>query len=183
MNNNFTFNVIKDNIDFTPVKANETDSGYDCKAYLPEGSIKVYPLFNSYQAKIPIHNHVVIPLGFSINVDQNFYYTGDLEHEYRIMKSDKFEYKLAFSLRCRSGMAFKQGLQLHYGTIDTTYGKLVSAMVYNTSNNVIKIEHGDRIAQLVPELIPLLNHNVNYVSSLEELNTGNRDGFGSTGIK
>lgn len=192
MQNNFTFNVIKDDIDFTPKKAKEFDTGYDVKAYLPNGSIIIPPFgklheLNTKYNYISDYNHVKIPLGFSIDINQiNLFMNSHSRHREAmtcdIDKIESIQYKIGFELRIRSGIAFNHGIQGHLGTIDNTYSEMLSAMLYNTSNIPYEIRHGDRIGQIVVELIPLLNHGIKFVDKLSDLNKKGRSGFGSTGV-
>ena len=54
-------------------------------------------------------------------------------------------------IRPRSGLAFKQGLTVINapGTIDSDYRGAVGILMVNLGQTVCRIEHGDRIAQLV----------------------------------
>lgn len=190
---NFTFNIIKDDkFDFTPTKANASDSGYDCRAWLPDGEIILEPIniltemldlvedghtVESYFDTIAAFrkkNHVKIPLGFSINVNESFMFedVGNMQN---------LRYELAFQVRMRSGNAFNAGIQGHIGTIDTLYNNQVYVMIYNTSNIPFTITHGQKVCQIVPELIPQLSHDIQIFDNIADLDGKRRGGFGESG--
>lgn len=52
-------------------------------------------------------------------------------------------------VRPRSGVTVKKGLYVALGTIDPDYRGEINAIVFNLSNETVKINPGDRIAQLV----------------------------------
>lgn len=54
----------------------------------------------------------------------------------------------------RSGNAFKKGLHIMAGVIDDNYRGEVKVLVFNTSKEKIKIELGDKIAQMVFHAVP-----------------------------
>lgn len=83
-------------------------------------------------------------------------------------------------IRPRSGLAIKKGLTILNtpGTIDSDYRGEIGVIVFNTSNDEIIIEDGERIAQIVftkYEKVELVN--------IEEVNKTLRGqgGFGHTG--
>lgn len=83
--------------------------------------------------------------------------------------------------RMRSGLALKFGLSLDngLGTIDADYRGEIGLIIVNTSNYSVKINDGERLAQLV-----LAKHEViewEVVETLSDTERGN-GGFGHTGI-
>ena len=78
----------------------------------------------------------------------------------------------------RSGLSVKKGLDVLAGVIDSGYRGEVMVCLYNTSDEDVEINRGDRIAQIIFQEVPL----VSLIES-EELETSQRgsDGFGSTG--
>lgn len=85
-------------------------------------------------------------------------------------------------IRPRSGQSFKKGFMVlnSPGTIDSDYTGNIGVIVANFTDSVIKIEHGERIAQMVISKYDTVNW-VN-VDVLDE--TDRKDGgFGSTGVK
>lgn len=83
-------------------------------------------------------------------------------------------------VRPRSGLALKKGLTVlnSPGTIDADYRGEVGVILVNLSNEKVRIEPGERIAQLV--LAKYESINWQEVESLDETARGS-GGFGSTG--
>ena len=86
-------------------------------------------------------------------------------------------YKYGFIIKDRSSIAMK-GLFTHAGVIDAGYTGEIKVLFHNNSSTSIKIEQGDKIAQLVPQ--PVVNFEVEEVEELFETKRG-KNGFGSTG--
>lgn len=88
-------------------------------------------------------------------------------------------------VRPRSGLALKQGITVlnSPGTLDSSYRGEVGVILINLSNEEVKINHGDRIAQMVISRHATAEFIV--VGSVSELTTTERaaGGFGSTGVK
>ncbi|MCL2331284.1 MAG: dUTP diphosphatase [Proteobacteria bacterium] len=82
-------------------------------------------------------------------------------------------------IRPRSGLSAK-GVLCHYGTIDHSYTGTGKVCLTNLSDKPIKIEFGDRIAQLVVQRIE--KPHIEFVEALNETDRGAR-GFGSSGVK
>lgn len=80
----------------------------------------------------------------------------------------------------RSGLGHK-GLVLGntIGLIDSDFNGEIILSVWNRSNDPIKINQMDRIAQLI--VIPVIQPDFNFVESLNDSERGD-GGFGSTGI-
>ena len=85
-------------------------------------------------------------------------------------------------IRPRSGMAAKQGISVLNtpGTIDADYRGEIKVILANISNDIVHIENGDRVAQMV-----INKHEVIEWTEVELLNETERGsgGFGHTGIK
>lgn len=85
-------------------------------------------------------------------------------------------------IRPRSGLALNEGLGIlnSPGTLDADYRGEIGVIVVNLSNNVITIEDGERICQMVINKI----EQAEWVQ-VEELNDSERGkgGFGHTGKK
>ena len=79
----------------------------------------------------------------------------------------------------RSGLSVKKGLDVLAGVVDSGYRGEIMVCLYNTSDEDVEINCGDRIAQIIFQEVPL----VSLIES-EELETSQRgsNGFGSTGI-
>ena len=82
----------------------------------------------------------------------------------------------------RSGIATKRGLRLanSCGIIDSDYRGSVIAAIHNDTNEIQKIEKGERIAQLI--VLPFVPIKFNQVDKLDGTVRGS-GGFGSTGVK
>ena len=85
-------------------------------------------------------------------------------------------------IRPRSGLAFKHGITVLNtpGTIDADYRGEIKVLLVNLSNDVFRVEPGERIAQMVVAK----HEQVEWVeqASLSESARG-ASGFGSTGVK
>ena len=70
-------------------------------------------------------------------------------------------------IRPRSGLAFKQGITVlnSPGTIDSDYRGEIKILLINLGQNIFKIEHGDRVAQLV--IAPITQANLHVVLKLD----------------
>ena len=85
-------------------------------------------------------------------------------------------------IRPRSGLAAKQGITVlnSPGTIDADYRGEIGVILANVSNDLVTIQHGDRIAQMV-----ISRHQQAEWIEVETLSQTDRGsgGFGSTGVK
>lgn len=79
----------------------------------------------------------------------------------------------------RSGLAWKNHIDVGAGVIDSDYRGPVGVVLFNHSEVDFKIAVGDRIAQLIFEQIKIVP--VKEVESIEETSRG-EGGFGSTGV-
>ena len=79
----------------------------------------------------------------------------------------------------RSGLAYKFGIDVVAGVIDADYRSEVKAILYNSGDQPFTIKTGDRIAQLVLEVIKIPD--VALVLELDDTARG-AGGFGSTGV-
>lgn len=80
-------------------------------------------------------------------------------------------------MELRSSMRFKKGLsQLGVGVIDADYRGEIKGLLFNTSNQVVKIDAFERVAQLLPMRSMMSCVAAKYISSLTR-----SGGFGSTG--
>jgi dUTP pyrophosphatase len=98
----------------------------------------------------------------------------------------KFNIKDGYEIQIRpkSGLALKQGLTVLNtpGTIDSGYDGEVKVILYNTTQNTIKVDKGQKIAQAC--VCPVANGrwiNPVEVSEISGKDRGDK-GFGSTGI-
>jgi dUTP pyrophosphatase len=94
---------------------------------------------------------------------------------------DTFE----IQIRPKSGLALKKGLTVLNtpGTVDAGYDGEIQVILFNTNNEEVTINKGDKIAQAV--LCPVVSGKwitLTKVNNISEKDRGN-NGFGSTGFK
>jgi dUTP pyrophosphatase len=82
-------------------------------------------------------------------------------------------------VRGRSSLAFKHGIWIFQGTLDSGWRGETKCILYNISNEPYKVSKGDRIAQLIT--VPVFIDNYIEYSELPEPNDGRIGGFGSSG--
>jgi dUTP pyrophosphatase len=78
----------------------------------------------------------------------------------------------------RSGLAAKNGLDVLAGVIDSDYRGEVCCLLYNTSDEPIRLAAGSKICQLIVEQI--ITPDAAWATDLDETARG-AGGFGSTG--
>lgn len=119
-------------------------------------------LFNNdnFQIEIAPQQSVVISTGFSVEIPEN--YVG--------------------IVAVRSSMGFKHNATLanSIGVIDSDYRGEIKVKIINHSDTPLKIDPGERVAQLI--IIPYLNIDFEQVDTLSYTERGG-NGFGSTGKK
>jgi dUTP pyrophosphatase len=78
----------------------------------------------------------------------------------------------------RSGLSVKQGIDVLAGVVDSGYRGEIMVCLYNTSDEVVSINTGDRIAQIIFQEVPRVSMEVH-----ETLGSSQRgdNGFGSSG--
>ena len=86
-------------------------------------------------------------------------------------------YKYGFIIKDRSSVAMK-GLFTHAGVIDAGYTGEIKVLFHNNSSTAIKLEKGDKIAQLVPRKV--ISFEIEEIDKLYQTQRGD-NGFGSTG--
>lgn len=80
----------------------------------------------------------------------------------------------------RSGLAYKKGINVGAGVVDSDYRNEIGVVLFNHSNENFTVNKGDRIAQLIFEKI--YNCELKEVSYSELTNTERGlNGYGSTG--
>jgi dUTP pyrophosphatase len=84
-------------------------------------------------------------------------------------------------VRPRSGLALKMGLGMvnSVGTIDSDYRGEIGVLLINFGADVVKISHGERIAQMV--VCPVAHAEVVQVEQIPKDTVRGEGGFGSTG--
>ena len=78
----------------------------------------------------------------------------------------------------RSGLSVKQGIDVLAGVVDSGYRGEIMVCLYNTSDDVVCINTGDRIAQIIFQGVPRVTMEVH--DTLGSSQRGD-NGFGSSG--
>jgi dUTP pyrophosphatase len=87
----------------------------------------------------------------------------------------------------RSGLAFKNSIDVLAGVVDYGYNDSIKVILYNHSDKPFEVKVGDRIAQFIiekihiPDSIEIINH-AELIDNKINNNTRNMNGFGSTGV-
>lgn len=89
-----------------------------------------------------------------------------------------YPYRCYGSIRSRSGLSYRMGIEVGAGVIDIDYTGEIGVVIHNHSNDVWEYNAGERIAQLVLEVH--ITPSVLEVGSIERTSRGD-GGFGSTG--
>ena len=135
-----------------PEYQTERSAGQDVRAYLNKDK---YP-----DGKIELRDKAqrIIPTGLKLAIPDGY----------------------ELQVRPRSGLSFKTKLRIANspGTVDGDYRDEVGIIVENIGEEVIVINHGDRIAQFV--YAPIVHADYNVKDKLDE--TTRKGGFGSTGL-
>lgn len=142
-------------------------------------SLKVKRLTET--AKLPVKNQDG-DMGYDIFSDEDITLTTN--------KKDKISTGIAIELPKgygaflvgRSGLTSKTLLRINLGVIDNGYrGELhiMNDIIYKGSNETVRIEKGDKIAQLI--VLPIFDGDVVEVDEVSETDRGDK-GFGSSGI-
>jgi dUTP pyrophosphatase len=127
------------------------DSGFDLFAAIQR------PLI------IPAQSYRTIPTGIGVEVKY-----------FSLFGRSK---RLELQVRPRSGHTMR-GIVAQYGTIDESYRGEIKISIYNMNKRPIRIEPGEKIAQLV--IVPIYKPKMQIVENLSETERG-ENGFGSTG--
>lgn len=133
---------------FLPSKAHSTDACFDIYADLGETS----------SVSIPPYCSASIRTGFCTSIPVGYF----------------------APVFARSGLACKRGVRLanSVGVIDSDYRGEWLVVLYNDSDEIQTIHHGDRIAQFT--LLPVITTELIEVKELDETERGS-GGFGSSG--
>ncbi len=78
----------------------------------------------------------------------------------------------------RSGMAYKHGIDVFAGVIDSSYRGDIGVILYNSQYSDYNVEQGDRIAQIVFQKVK--DFDLQLVDNLDDTKRGS-GGFGSSG--
>jgi dUTP pyrophosphatase len=154
-----------------PQRATEASAGYDLFAYLADQTVTCSTNGTVLQVtvsragaeppwlELPPDTTAMVPLGFKARLPAGF----------------------EAQVRPRSGTSFKKGLLIPNapGTIDADYPDEWKVLLRNPGPRTIRVEHGERIAQMVLARYEVLG----FVEGKVERTTTRAGGFGSTGSK
>lgn len=154
-----------------PQRATEASAGYDLCAYLAGQAVtcstagavsEVRPGADAAGAvflELPPDTTAMVPLGFKARLPAGY----------------------EAQVRPRSGTSFKKGLLIPNapGTIDPDYPDEWKVLLRNPGPRTVRIEHGERIAQMVLSRFSVLP----FVDGKVDRTTSRSGGFGSTGNK
>jgi dUTP pyrophosphatase len=151
-----------------PRRATEGSAGYDLFAYLRGQSVacsdgaRLWQLSPSHDGgqcslELPAGVTALIPLGFKARLPSGY----------------------EAQVRPRSGTTFKKGLQIPNapGTVDSDFPDEWRVLVRNATTHPVRIDHGERIAQMVLHRYAVLAFEEGEVG----ITTSRAGGFGSTG--
>ncbi len=82
-------------------------------------------------------------------------------------------------IRPRSGLALKSGIVCQLGTIDSDYRGRIGIIIINFSDELFKVDDGDRVAQMVITKVERCEWEK--VDKLDDTDRGD-GGFGHTGV-
>ena len=142
-----------------PVYANEYAVGADVYAYLNDPDRDEW---TGFRTMIEPGTFKAIPTGIAVELHEG----------------------LELQVRPRSGLAARHGITVLNtpGTIDPDYRLEISVILINHGERPFIVEHGMRIAQLVPQVrLSWRGYGYGFVEG--EVTPTNRGGFGSTGLK
>jgi dUTP pyrophosphatase len=88
-----------------------------------------YDVHSPITTVIPPYDRRCIPLGICMKPPEHFY----------------------IGIAARSSLAYNYGIQVDGGVIDADYTGEIGILIFNTTNNPVHIQRGDRIGQLVFE--------------------------------
>lgn len=117
--------------------------------------------------------------GFDICADETCYITPGSHRAVSTGIALEFADGIGCFIRPRSGLAYRHGIDVLAGVIDSDYRGEVRVILINHSKETFQINHGDRIAQLVFQ--PVLSCVSEWTGTVSETDRG-ASGFGSTGI-
>lgn len=137
-----------------PTRATPGSAGYDLHAYLPNGTF-ISKSGGSGRVILP-GDRALIPTGCRVALPIEMY----------------------GRIAPRSGLAWKNGLDIMAGVIDSDYRGDIGVIIINHGTEPFEINHGDRIAQIIFEHIYTVGFHL--ASDMDPTSRG-AGGYGSTG--
>jgi dUTP pyrophosphatase len=148
---------------FSPLKINETNK---IKVQLADDSAKIPTRANEYDA------------GFDLYSVENLIIAPQSRKTVKTGISLEMPQHMAGLIWPRSGLSVKSGIDVLAGVIDSGYRGEIMVCLYNTSQEAVNIKHGDRVAQIIFQEVPLVSLSLS--NTLGSSQRGD-NGFGSTG--
>lgn len=148
---------------FSPLKINNMNN---IKVQLIDESAKVPTRANEYDA------------GFDLYSVENLIIAPQSRKTVKTGISLEMPKNMAGLVWPRSGLSVKSGIDVLAGVIDSGYRGEIMVCLYNTSKDVVEIKHGDRVAQIIFQEVPLVSLSLS--NTLGSSQRGDK-GFGSTG--
>lgn len=93
--------------------------------------------------------------------------------------ASEFSDSIVGKIKPRSGIAYKYGIDVLAGVIDSDFRDSIKVLLINHGNEPFVVSHGDRIAQII---FTLAFHNVVMHEGPVSETVRGTNGFGSTGI-
>jgi dUTP pyrophosphatase len=123
-----------------------------------------YDLASSEDMVIKPQERGIVPTGLAISFPANYH-----------------NFNLYARIAPRSGLAAKNGIDVFAGVVDAGYRGEIKVIIYNSSSQEFVIKKGDRVAQLILEMIITPNP----IEAKELSSSGDERnilGFGSSGV-
>jgi dUTP pyrophosphatase len=119
-----------------------------------------YDLYACIPAIVPIRprQRVLVPTGIALEIPRGLY----------------------GRIAPRSGLAWKKGLDVMAGVIDSDYRGEINVLLINLGEDPVYVQSGDRIAQIIFEMYAQASFET---VAFFDATTRDNGGFGSTGIK
>jgi dUTP pyrophosphatase len=127
-----------------------------------------YDLASTMVTVIKARTRALIPTGIALLMPR---YQGEDENT---------EHQMYGRIASRSGLAWKNGLDVGAGVIDPAYTGELKVVIFNNSDEDFNVNVGDRIAQLIFELCE--TPQMEEVAELAEETARGANGFGSSGV-
>ena len=164
------------NGEYTPTKATDNAAGFDLRAILnaakyvgtcQNGDSVVINRERNFIG-IETYQFIRIPPGVRLMIPTGI----------RMQAGETRGLMVFFMLCLRSSIGTKRGLIMPHGVgiIDSDYTGEIMLVLYNTTNQPARIQHGERIGQI----IPIIHPNIEFIKGdIKETARGD-GGFGST---
>lgn len=151
---NRTFSKIKNKLNIINIQLLDAKSKIPLKANYNDAG---FDLFATIDIIIPPKQRKTVNTGIALEMPDN----------------------LAGLIWPRSGLSVKNGIDVLAGVVDAGYRGEIKVCLYNTSDESVVINTGDRVAQIIFQEVPLV-----LIQTKETLGSSQRgnNGFGSSGI-